>query len=61
MIREAVIVVAELGSRLKDMTKRRPGGFFELDWTYSVETNEGLLLPSPFSLGKGVPVKKPTS
>jgi CTP:phosphocholine cytidylyltransferase-like protein len=37
MIREAVIVGAGLGSRLKDMTKDRPKGFLELDGMYLVE------------------------
>ncbi|ADY12112.1 2-aminoethylphosphonate aminotransferase [Sphaerochaeta globosa] len=37
MIREAVIVGAGLGSRLKDMTKDRPKGFLELNGTYLVE------------------------
>ncbi len=37
MIREAVIVGAGLGSRLKDMTKDRPKGFLELEGMYLVE------------------------
>lgn len=37
MIREAVIVGAGLGSRLKDMTKDRPKGFLEQDGMYLVE------------------------
>ena len=44
MIREAVIVGAGLGSRLKDMTKDRPKGFLELDGSYLVEMSIKKLL-----------------
>ncbi len=44
MIREAVIMGAGLGSRLKDVTKDMPKGFLELNGEYIIETSIKKLL-----------------